>query len=433
MALSVALRHFTWLDTDAVNTTYDINFGFTPKMMILFNGGITTSTTDTISSTGRSRSAIGFAVSSSNRRALTYESLDGASAANLASIQRNSGCLVGAGSAGILDLDSELNWPANSARFIVDSQPTNAMRVSVLALGGDDITNQTTGQFQEPASSGSQSITSVGFQPTGVIFANIGFETVNSSRGTGGMFSIGVSDGTRQWVIYLGGDDGADPMDNVSYGRSGEVIAMGPEPAVTLNALASLTQFTANGFDLDWSQQTATGRFVFFLAWAGGNFRVDNTATRTDTTQFSQTGFGFAPLASLFGSVNRAESSSGTPTANAQISLGMAESPTTRVAHSNWDQDNVATSECAQAIEYDEVYINIDSTEAVVGLMDLVSFDAGGQTLVMDDADPSAAFVGTASWGATAATSPPTPDMNDGVTIAEDITPRVMMMPRAFN
>lgn len=77
MALSVALRHFTWSSADAVNTTYDVDFGFTPKFVILFNGGIQTDTTDTVVTTGRSRASIGFGTSSTDRRAMTYESLGG--------------------------------------------------------------------------------------------------------------------------------------------------------------------------------------------------------------------------------------------------------------------------------------------------------------------------------------------------------------------
>ena len=71
-------------------------------------------------------------------------------------------------------------------------------------------------------------------------------------------------------------------------------------------------------------------------------------------------------------------------------------------AQATLDEDNLADTETSTALENDEVYINIDTSSAVQGLMDVVDLTVDPMQLVMDDADPAASFVGVASWGATA-------------------------------
>ncbi len=401
---SVVLGSFNILSTDVVGTTYDVSFGagFNFKFCILFSSlaGLDTQ------SARHLREATGFATSSTNRCCFAYGSGTAAASAALSVRQSEAAVILDSNTAtaGALDVDVEANWPANSIRFIVDEVFTSATTVFVFMVGGTDITNQKVGKFQEPAAIGVQSVTDPGFQPTGMLFGSVAFATVPPSQSAAqGCYSFGAFDGTRQWVQYIGGDDANTTMDNVSYMRSGECIAMGPEPAITLNARASCTSFHATGVNVDWLARAST-RYVFYLAWAGGSFRVDNLLTQIDLNNFSKSGFGFQPFGTLFASCCRAESAVNTPTPHSQLSVGMAVTATNRFAEGEQDEDAVGTSTTVAWSESDQIYKSVDDlTQALTGLMDFVSNDADGFTVVMDDADPAQNFVGFASWGPPAA------------------------------
>ncbi len=69
------------------------------------------------------------------------------------------------------------------------------------------------------------------------------------------------------------------------------------------------------------------------------------------------------------------------------------------------DENGTADSETARAVEHDEVYANIATDDTIEGLLDIKSIDSDGFTCVMDDPDPSAAFVPYMAFGDTAAPS----------------------------
>ena len=403
--LTTAVRSFTWLGADVATTTYDVDFDCVPKFGILIYTGISTSTIDAIETatiaTARGAS-VGFFTSSASRRAVAYTSDDAAAAAALAVSVRSDSVFTRSGSTGRLDVDAEANWPAtDTVRFIVDNQGTGDKRISAFVVCGTDITAQAVGTITEPGVTGDQD-TALGLTPTGVLLASVGFPTINSSSGSQGMFMLSCVDGTRSWVTYMGGDDGALTMDNVSYAKTAQAVALGPEPAVTLDAEAT-GSFSGTNLRLNWATQTAAVRLLIYLAWAGGQFRCDSTTTATDTNAFSQTGFGFQPVGGFYASAGRAASTASTPTAHAQISLGAADG-TAQVAHASEDEDATLAAEIASAIEYDNVYINIDVTgQTILALCALTTFDVGGQTFTCSDAETTGSLLGTANWGATAA------------------------------
>jgi hypothetical protein len=64
------------------------------------------------------------------------------------------------------------------------------------------------------------------------------------------------------------------------------------------------------------------------------------------------------------------------------------------------DDDAATTAIVGTAFEYDAVYINMPGTAATVqGLMDVKTIDSDGFTMIMDDADPSQAFVWYLAFG----------------------------------
>lgn len=419
MALDVAVRSFDWLTTQAAATTIDVNFGFTPKVLIAFSchklstDGVTTSPTRGAArfSFAAKKAAGGGVNMSANRRTVCFESVDGNATGDYRARQRNDAFATVGGSTGTLDIDAEANWPASSVRFIVDVQNAAVNEhITVVALGGTDISDATVGTITEPASTGNQSTSGLGFQPNLVLFASIGNATENSANVTPGGVMFGAGDGSRSWVCFGGGDNTAVTMNTVGYSKSSQIIAIAPQPnASTLDAEATLTSLDSDGFSLNWSSQTAGGRKLFYIAikMATSAVRVDNLLSQTNTSNFSVTGYGQQPVLALFSSACRAESTASTPSDNLEFSVGAATSSTARECQAVIDRDAQANSDEATDLETDQTYANISTGLVIEGLMDLVSFDSDGMTLVMDDADPSQNFVGVITFGTPASGGSP--------------------------
>jgi hypothetical protein len=196
----------------------------------------------------------------------------------------------------------------------------------------------------------------------------------------------------------------------VSYAKTGEVMAMGVE-GITTNALAAPVSLDATDITVNWTERAVTGRYVFYLAWVGGQFKVGSTTTATNTTPFSGPSAGFVSTAAFFASACRAESTADTPTDHAQVSMGAATSASERVAHAALDEDNLADSEVTTALENDSVYANISTASAIQGLMDVDDMTVDPMQLVMDTADPSGSFVGMAMWGTSSSDFPFSPSL----------------------
>jgi hypothetical protein len=420
MALSVGVTAFSWATADTAGTTYDVTLGFQPKCVVLFTTG-DDSTTDSV---GVGHGAIwhGFGTSSTNRVAVGHRIGQNAGNMLLSVRQTNTGIACHpsptAADSGRLDIASEANWPSDGIRFVVDTQLASVqgtfVRIGVLAFGGSDITAQNAGSFQEAGATGNTTIAhGLGTTPTGALFASVGFGTApgdDVSSATQGSICLGAFDGTNSWVVFAGGDDAAADSDTKSYAKAGEVLALAPEPAATLDGRASGVSFDATNITIDWLERAST-RYCFYLAWAGGQFKVSNTTTRTDTTGFNGPTAGFVPTLAMFASACRAESTADTPTDHGQLSFGAATSASNRFAVGLSDRDASATSVVVLAVETDEVYANVStSSSAVQGAMDVTDMTVDPMQLVMDVADPSASFVGVAMWGATGGGTSPTPD-----------------------
>lgn len=422
---------FTWNQTDTAGTNYDFDLGFVPGAVIARVMG-PISATDAAAG-GNAWAVLGVWVADA-RRSAAYISADAQASATLLVRHTDNAILTlpdlgapgGTDSDGDIDVVAQASWPTpTTIRFTVDTQINatygSGFRVMFEAIGGSDFSNWKVGHFQEPGSSGaqSQSVTDPGFQPDGMLLWSVGLATAPTNgfdSGTQGMFSLGATDGASSWVAFNGGDDAEPFMDSRSYAKGGEAIALGSQPAITLDSRAAVTGFEANGITLNWLSCAGLGRYVCYLAWKGGRTKATSTTTRTDTAQFSGPTHGFVPKLSMFVSCGRAESTADTPTDHAQLSIGSALSASDRGAMAIMDQDSPTSANAGHAIEYDEVYINLSTADppALQGLMDVVDMTVDPPQYVMDDADPAGAFVAILSWGATPAGHIVTTQFNRG-------------------
>jgi len=252
-----------------------------------------------------------------------------------------------------------------------------------------------------PAATISQDVTTVGFQPDAVILfsAMIGADPPGVAVDSTMMLGFAAGSTPTDAVWAGGADDNAATAQAVTYSRSGESIALFDSGLTTTDGRAEVSSWLSNGFRVDWLERAGSRR-IHYLALKGGHYLVGDLLTRTDTTTpIIESGFGFGPKAALLFSHGNSTSTQDTVQDHDSWSLGAFTSPTARAAHASWDEDNTAAADVTAGVEHDEVYINIGTTEAMEGLMDVQSVDSGGFTLIMDDADPSQAFVGYLAIG----------------------------------
>lgn len=415
MALSCAISSFTWATTDTVGTNFDVTLGFQPDFVYVWFGGPTGESL----AGGSIAHGYGFGSSSSARHSVSYISVDAAGNSNL-QIRHSSAAICtivdsdapgGADSNGDLDIAAEAGWPSDGIRLTVDTQLVGAGSafVYVMGFGGSDITAANAFSFQEPASTGNQNVAhGLGTTPTGVMFASVGFATAPpQDTNVQGMLMVGASDGTTSGVAFVGGDDGNTTMDTRSYCRTGECIALGPEPAVTLDGRASVSSFNSTNIVLNWSERAST-RYIFGVAWAGGQFEVNSITTATNTTAFNGPTLGFVAKGAVFLSACRAASTADTPTDHAVLNHGATDG-TTQSAYVSKDRDGVASAQTAVGYDDDDVYINpnITTDGTIDGGMQVNSMAADPMTLQMTVADPSAMFVLLLAWGDAGGTQTP--------------------------
>jgi len=374
--------------------------GFQPKALLFWWNGRDDAAD--AAGTANHRRGIGWAISTTGRRVCFTQSQDAQLSSVADRAYREDACIgtltTGGAVEGLADLQS---LDAGGFTLVIDDAFATAFRVHYLALGGDDLTNTAVGTFQEPVGTGAQDVTDVGFEPACVLFASIVQTAAPPNVATASYLMIGAATGPAQAATRVGwARDAQATMDTFAYCRSGECI--GHPAATTMDSRATFDNFLVNGFRLNWVERDAFQRQIFYLALKGGRYAVGDLLTQTDTvTPIVETGLGVGtPVALLFVSAGHAQSAADTVDAHDEWSVGAATRPTERAAMSVLDEDGVADSDITTGISYDAIYQNLSDANVVEGEMDLTSLDSDGFTCLMDDADPSAAFVWYVAVGA---------------------------------
>lgn len=404
MALSSKVGSFN-TGTGALGTTVVVNdVGFQPKVVFFWWNG-RTGTTDAAGRANHQR-GFGAGTSATDRRFIASLSQDTPTSMVTNETQGNAQVIGITTTAdaidGLLDIQT---LDAGGFTLVVDDVFTASYRIHYLALGGADITNVETGQFTGAATAVSQDVTSLSFQPDFVLVFGSGQTTSNNTVRADSRIFMGAASGASNQAVWAGAsNDGAATSQAMSYSRSGEFISTLGTAVTGLEDRATFTSFLSNGFRVNWTTVTTGSLAHYFVVIKGGSFKVDSVTTQTDTTTAIVETVGFQPTGVFMVSAGRAESTSGTPTDDDELSMGAFTSTTARVAMSMSDDDAAGTAVVGTGVSHDEAYQNLAAASgAVEGEMDVQSIDSSGFTMIMDDADPVASFVWYAAFGSTPA------------------------------
>lgn len=285
----------------------------------------------------------------------------------------------------ISSLDSDgftITWSNSAASPI-------AWRIKYIAIGGTDVTNAEVGQFNAPAATGNSSITGVGFQPECVILLGTNHTSDNTLTDDFGTYSLGFASAAGEMGVMSGIiKNGVDTMSTARYQRTDKCLAMfAVSDPTTLTHEATLASFDSDGFSLNYTTASASGKRVAYLAIRGGSFKVGSfTSPTVGALPVSQstTGVGFQPNGIIF--LTAGETASSSIQSHMRACIGSANSGASRFSCWTGDEDGATVQvtstreDTGEVIRVsDEAILSADTTTQA--LADLTSFDSDGFTL----------------------------------------------------
>ncbi len=341
----------------------------------------------------------GAAISSSSRRAVCRQFNDGDAAGAVGgATMRNDSCIAILASAGTVDgLLDFVSFDAANINFMIDDQFSSAYTVHFTVMR---VMEAALVSFQESGSTGNVNYAhGMSSTPNAMILVTTGETSLNATAAadTAG-FAMGFGDsGARQAVCAVRNAFSASALDR-GYGYDAEILAR--LDSTTIDARAALVSFDATNFTLNWLERAGTTQYYFALCIKAETAFVDTFTTRTDTTQFSRSGYGLVPAVAFYMMRDSAKSTQDTQDADDEtLSIGGATSPSARSSVGVMMSGGGTATQVSYWQEMDEVGSSYDSAASVIALMDLLGFVAGGQTLVMDDADAVNSFAACLTLG----------------------------------
>ncbi|HEX2271978.1 MAG TPA: hypothetical protein VHH35_20715, partial [Pyrinomonadaceae bacterium] len=352
--------------------------GFQPKV-VLFQYNMATSD----GSHGDSVIGFGVGISSSERRVSGDYSVNNSATSNHAAWNQTTSCIYtpsGSSRADFVSMDADgftINW-VNSG----------SMLVQYLALGGDGLTNVKAGTAAAKTTTGNESYTGVGFQPTALIVFAGKFSTspLDQSVNGSGLFGFATSSSARGMVSWRN-QTSINPQAAKHRQSTQRLVS-----TTTTFTEADFVSFDSDGFTLNYTAAGGPADVFYYLALRGPQVKVSSFNQPGSTGNQSLTGAGFTPKASIMVSANDVSGNNDAAQAHARVSLGWATGTTARSSLWIGETDNVSPTVAHRNLDRTKLIklMTESASPTVNAAADHVSFDADGQTINWTTADGTA-------------------------------------------
>ena len=181
------------------------------------------------------------------------------------------------------------------------------------------------GSFAKITTTGTQTISGLGFQPKAIIFfwsRNTTNATAEAPRSQG----IGFTDCTNQRAVAVAEDDNAGTSNAGRYRTENNVIVILSNGNPTVGSRATFTSCNADGFTINWAASEARADIINYIAIGGSdvtNVRAGTFTLAPATGIQNITGVGFQPnfIMFLWGFTETLDSLA----ARLQIGMGLAD------------------------------------------------------------------------------------------------------------
>lgn len=393
--MSVAVGTFTFDSTDVATTEVAVTgLGFQPDGVLFFWNGQTGVGGPTNNDGRDPGTGMGFALSPTSRVAVS-SSIDGmADPYESRRVHADDACVYLLSSNGsslsILDF---VSMDADGFTVVVDDQANVDFEIGYMAFKGFDASF--IGSLTEPAATGNQSITGVGFQPDIVLFLSVSDPTAATAIAADARWMIGAMTPDTEYVSSVADERGKGFTDTERYSLAGECIALEDDDGTLgVTGRASFVSMDADGFTINWAESNAS-RIVHFIAIKGGDWALGDFSLDNSTGQTAVSGVGFEPEGLFFASVCEGEHTANSPSVDWEVSLG-AYDGTNQVAFEDEKSDGATLGDEHNHIhDTDAIYFNVNgsSTPAIDGEAAAVSIDADGFTYDEVNGDPDSSFI----------------------------------------
>lgn len=351
------------------NITFTPNTGdpdWTPKLALVQWNRACTATSTWLENQGY---GIGFTDGTGSRSVAT-SSEDNAGSSDTAHVIRNDCLITTLNITGTVETQDSMatfsQWLTNGMRINWSDAPGAQFYLTILFLGGDDITNSYVGTLNMPTGAGTQDYTSANFQPDCVIFlASTSSATINTVEAVGSAIMIGAAtDASNEMCQTSMSEDGRNTMDTWQAYSHAACILLQSGLLGTVYGVADYSTALATGFRLNWSDVdgVATGA-VGYLAIKGGSFAVGNNTEPGSTGEQGITTNKDTKAVAIFGlDTGTADSAQ----VDCMWSGGFADNGINQFGHVYHDTDNVGTSIVVSALDAaTHIYNNITANATV--------------------------------------------------------------------
>ena len=306
-----------------------------------------------------------------------------------------------------------INWTTNDSR---------SFPISVLLIGGSDVTDIAVGDFAAPTSTGSKTVSDAAMiTPPGIVLL-LGHG--NTSLGNGHTLGMDMSIGAavsssarfclanKTFTSTSTDQSGVTLFTNSCITRYDDTVS-----TVTINYQADFTAFTSNGFTLNFTTAPAAGNLISYMMIGGTStckFAIQNTAQATATGAQSFTGAGFLPVATMMFGHDYATVNTIVKTNNIPYSIGAASDASAAAAHAISQVHGSAQTNC-EYVNTSAVFsavnaADIAASSTVLDECTLTSLDADGSTVNWTTNNGVAAIIAIIYFGEfVSVTPPPTP------------------------
>ena len=404
MALQFAHGAVQWLAADVVNTVYDIITPFSQKAIRLYWVGLqSNSPTAANSQVVAERRGVGFiGTASPSAHNVTTFSADNSGNADCGSAYSETYPVMTVNGTGTIDGILTFTVSGGQVSLVVLDQAPANITVFWEAWGGDDITNVTVGAIAEPAATGNQNYTALGFLNGAtdqcIMFA--GVQSVNASdvgqaQDSGLQVGFATSTATANQIVVVGNsDDGSATMDTDGYNYTGQCLSMIVIAGGNPNARATLAAFGTDLFTLNWGARATTNRRNIYMAIKGGGWQAGSYTIAGNTLNATATvsDLPFVPVGASFIGANKIISTVNTSTVQDRIGFGTAlvdpsaRTTFTRNSAGVLDEDATANSEIDTSIHYAQSLVFPSNAGALQSAYDMSSMGVNNFTVIVDTA-----------------------------------------------
>jgi hypothetical protein len=154
--------------------------------------------------------------------------------------------------------------------------------VIYLAMKGIDVDR---GVLTQPTSTGNQSVASLSFEPSAVLFDGGDKATTNGFEAKAEMVAGVATDSSARASFWIGCDSETSPYPSDTDLSTSAVIRSLTTGTPTLNAQADFVSMNSDGFTINWSTADSTQRKIGWIAL--GPAAIPNSAPTAPTTPYS--------------------------------------------------------------------------------------------------------------------------------------------------